>query len=154
VWNEGRSVVVSVAGDVDIATAAELSEGLDAALRCGARRLVCDLTGVGFLDASGLRALLTVRRRAIACCGWLDLACTQAQPRKIIQLTGLDAVFVIHGSVAEAVDAQEQRGRPGLTAAKRAMADMPVSADRGPGFRPSLSSGTFPLVHAPVKAGD
>lgn len=118
VWNQGRSVVVSVAGDVDIATTAQLSETLRAVLRRGVRRLVCDLTEVGFLDASGLRALLIARGRAIACDAWLDLACTQSQPRKIIQLTGVDAAFVIHDSAAAAVGAQQRRsGRSGLTTA-------------------------------------
>jgi anti-sigma B factor antagonist len=118
VWNKGRSVVVSVAGDVDIATTAQLSDALCAVLSSGVRWLVCDLMGVGFLDASGLRALLIARRRAIACDAWLALACTQSQPRKIIQLTGLDTAFVIHDSVAAAAGAQQRRGgRSGLTAA-------------------------------------
>jgi len=122
VWNKGRSVVVSVAGDVDVATTAELSEALCAVLRSGVRCLVCDLTGVGFLDASGLRALLIARRRALACDAWLDLACTQSQPRKIIQLTGLDAAFVIHDSVVAAAGAQDRPGGgPALTAAGPAL---------------------------------
>jgi len=118
VWHKGRSVVVSVAGDVDIATTAQLSEALCAALSSGVMWLVCDLTGVAFLDASGLRALLIARRRAIVSCARLDLVCTQSQPRKVIRLTGLDALFTLHCNVAEAVDAQDRRGGcPGLAAA-------------------------------------
>jgi len=71
----GSSVVVSVTGEVDIATTAQLSDALRAALRRGAMGLVCDLTGVGFLGAAGLRTLLAARRRAIACRAWFDLVC-------------------------------------------------------------------------------
>ena len=117
VWSNGRSVVVSVSGEIDVATTAQLSEALSAALRAGVERLVCDLTDVGFLDASGVRALRIAGRRAGACYAWLDLVCTQSLPRKVVRLTGLDTVMPCHDSVAEAVEAQEQRsGRPGLTA--------------------------------------
>lgn len=116
VWGEGRSVVVSVSGDVDVATSAQLSEALSAALCAGAERLVCDLTDVGFLDAPGVQALLIAGHRAIGCYAWLDLVCTQSQAGKVIRLSGPDTVMPCHDSVAEAVDAQERRcGRPGLT---------------------------------------
>ena len=105
-WTMGSSVVVSVTGEVDIATTAQLSTALGAALRRGAEGLVCDLTGVSFLGAAGLTALLVARRRAIACHTWLDLVCPQPLPRKVIALVGLDAVFTLYDSVAEAVDAR------------------------------------------------
>ena len=65
VWKKDRSVVVSVTGEVDIATTPQITE-LGAALRLGARGLVCDLTGVSILDAAGLMALLLARRRNAA----------------------------------------------------------------------------------------
>lgn len=120
-WTIGSSVVVSVTGEVDIATTAQLSDALGAALRRGAMGLVCDLTGVSFLDAASLTALLVARRRAITCQTWFDLVCPQPLPRKVIALVGLDAVFTLHDCVAEAADAQAQRdGRPELTTASEA----------------------------------
>ena len=113
-WTMASSVVVSVTGEVDIATAAQLSEALDTALRRGAKGLVCDLTGVSFLGSTGLTPLLVAQRRAIACHSWFDLVCPQPLPRKVIALLGLDAMFNLHDRVTEAVDAQVQRdGRPG-----------------------------------------
>lgn len=115
-WTSGSSVVVSVTGDIDLVATAQLSDALDAALRRGAKGLVCDMSGVSFLGAAGLTALLAARRRALACYTWFDLVCPQPLPRKVIALVGLDAVFNLHDRVAEAVDAQAQRdGRPGLT---------------------------------------
>ena len=105
-WTMGSSVVVSVTGEVDIATTAQLSTALGAALRRGAQGLVCDLTGVSFLGAAGLTALLVARWRAIACRTWFDVVCPQSLPRKVIALVGLDAVFTLYDCVTDAADAQ------------------------------------------------
>ena len=105
-WTMGSSVVVSVTGEVDIATAVQLSQALGAALRRGPEGLICDLSGVGFLGAAGLTVLLVARRRALALHARFDLVCPQALPRRIIALVGLDAVFSLHGRVAEAAAAQ------------------------------------------------
>lgn len=120
-WTTGSSVVVSVTGEVDIATVAQLSQALDIALHRGVKGLVCDLTGVGFLGAAGLTALLVARRRAIAGHTWFDLVCPQPLPRRVIALVGLDAVLSPYDRVADAADVQAQHaGRPGLPAASGA----------------------------------
>jgi len=90
VWDVRRSVVVSVTGQVDIATVPQFSKALRVALGSGTARRVCDLTRVSFLDASCLRALLNGRRQALARKAWLDVVCTQSMPRKVIRLTGVD----------------------------------------------------------------
>ncbi|MHB1553809.1 MAG: STAS domain-containing protein [Acidimicrobiales bacterium] len=43
-WTMGSSVVVSVTGEVDIATTDQLSEALGTALRSGPKGLICDLS--------------------------------------------------------------------------------------------------------------
>jgi anti-sigma B factor antagonist len=120
-WTMGSSVIVSVTGEVDIATAVQLSQALGAALRRGPEGLICDLSGVGFLGAAGLTVLLVARRRAIACHARFDLVCPQPLPRRAISLVGLDAVFSLHDYVPEAAAAQARReGRPVLATAARA----------------------------------
>jgi len=109
-WEIGSSVVVSVSGEVDIATTSQLSEALRAALRRRPKKLICDLNGVGFLGAAGLTTLLVARRRAIARDAWFDLVCSRRHPRKLIALVGLDALLSLHQSVAAAAAAQAQRG--------------------------------------------
>jgi anti-sigma B factor antagonist len=117
----GHSVVVSVTGELDVATTAQLSAALGMALRRGAKGLVCDLSGVSFLGAAGLRTLLVARRRAIACRAWFDLVCPQPFPRKVIALVGLDEVFSLHDCVTAAVDAQARHvDLPGSTTAPEA----------------------------------
>lgn len=53
---------ISVHGELDIATAAELERELRAGLSCG--DVVLDLQAVSFMDSSGLRAVLVASREA------------------------------------------------------------------------------------------
>jgi anti-sigma B factor antagonist len=54
-----EAVVVRLAGDLDLATAREVTAALeDATARIAGERLVLDMTHVGFIDSTGLRVLL------------------------------------------------------------------------------------------------
>lgn len=55
--------VLSVRGELDVATCPQLWAALEAAVAEGARVVVLDLGAVGFMDAAGLRFLLDVARR-------------------------------------------------------------------------------------------
>jgi anti-sigma B factor antagonist len=59
----GDAAVVSVQGEIDLSTAAEVEAALDAS-REGVRALALDLRGVGFIDTSGLRLVFEERQRA------------------------------------------------------------------------------------------
>ncbi|HEX6681498.1 MAG TPA: STAS domain-containing protein [Candidatus Limnocylindrales bacterium] len=60
-----RAVRVGVDGDIDIATRDELDSGLFGAIASTGTGLVeVDLTGVLFIDSSGIAVLLKNRRRA------------------------------------------------------------------------------------------
>lgn len=96
-WTRGSWVVLSIAGVVDIATA-ELSEALAVVLGAGANKLVCDLRGVSFFDAAGVR-------------------------RRVIALVDLESVFAIRASAAGVITTQaryhDAMGRPGHTDSER-----------------------------------
>lgn len=151
-WTMGSSVVLSIAGEVDIATTAELSEALGTALGSGVKRLVCDLSGVGFLDAAGLTSLLLAYRQAIACRVQLDLAGLQPLPRRVIALVGLDSVFALHDRVAEAVDAQAQRPAPFELTRSRMPTDLRSREEyRGGTFKVSSSTSTDSRLDTPAR---
>lgn len=61
VQRRGRELALSVSGELDLATAPALEEALSAAFRDGAAEevkvLSIDLSDVGFVDASGVRAV-------------------------------------------------------------------------------------------------
>ena len=74
--------VVTVAGEIDIATAARLRERL-AELAAGGRPLVADLDQVRFIDSAGLAALVGAANRAAAHGGSLHVVCARPKVRQL-----------------------------------------------------------------------
>jgi anti-anti-sigma factor len=94
--------VVTAAGEVDLETAAQLGDHALEALRDVSPHLVLDLSGVTFMDSTGLKVLLSIQRRADLSGGTLALAGATRPVRKILALTGLDQTFRLFDSVADA----------------------------------------------------
>ena len=61
----------------------------------GRRRIVLDLSGVEFLDSTGLGTMVSLMK-ALGPEGDLALAGAQAPVRKLLTLTRLDRVFRLH----------------------------------------------------------
>jgi anti-sigma B factor antagonist len=93
--------VVDAHGEVDLSTAPALRSRIEQLIAGGARRLVVDLQDVGFLDSSGLSALLASLEvaREVAC--ELVIVCHEERVLKVFTVTGLDEVFDIRGSLDE-----------------------------------------------------
>jgi anti-sigma B factor antagonist len=66
-------------------------------------RIIVNLEEVGFLDSSGLGALVGGLKRVNERGGRLVLVCPEGSPLKVLTITGLDKVFAIHGSVDDAL---------------------------------------------------
>jgi anti-sigma B factor antagonist len=94
--------VVMAAGEIDIATAAQLEEQLSA-LAVAGRRLVADLGRVSFIDASGLRVLDRVAGQAAEHGNSLYVVCGRPQIVRLFQLTGLDHRVRLARTLAEAL---------------------------------------------------
>ena len=97
-------VIVTVAGEVDIATVAALRERLSA-LAVGGLPLVADLNQVSFIDATGLGALAGAARRAADQGVSLHVVCDQPQIRRLFRVTGLDRQIPLARNLAEALRA-------------------------------------------------
>jgi anti-sigma B factor antagonist len=97
--------VVAVSGQVDLATAPELKERMLGLVTDGKEHLVADLTATEFLDSTALGALVSVLKRLRVKGGEMRLVCTSPSILKVFDITGLDRVFAIHASVAEATAA-------------------------------------------------
>jgi anti-sigma B factor antagonist len=100
--------VVSVSGEVDVYSAPMLREELTQLIDGGANCVVVDLTDVGFLDSTGLGALVSARTAAGQAGGSLPVVCTHERILKLFTITGLDGVFQIYPSVADALAALPQ----------------------------------------------
>jgi anti-sigma B factor antagonist len=100
-----RSVVVTVTGEVDVATAPRLRSQLVSLVGDGERRIICDLEGVDFLDSTGLGVLVGALKRARTHGGELIMVCTQRRLLKVFEITGLTRVFEFFDTADEAVAA-------------------------------------------------
>jgi len=103
---EGDRTVVSVAGEIDVYTAPKLREQIVALVDEGQYHLVVDMSGVEFLDSTGLGVLVGGLKRVRAHDGSLSLVCNEERILKIFRITGLTKVFPIHSTVDEAVRAE------------------------------------------------
>ena len=93
--------VVRVGDTLDASNAEAAKAHFRTLVEQGARRLVVDLSGLGFIDSSGLGALVTALKTARAVGGDVRLCCLKPQVRSIFQLTRLDKVFTILDTVEE-----------------------------------------------------
>jgi anti-sigma B factor antagonist len=101
----GNIPIVAVNGEVDVYSAPALKDRITELLEAGDTTLIVDLGGVGFLDSTGLGALVEARAATTEAGGSLPLVCSQERILKLFTITGLDGVFTIHSSVGDAVAA-------------------------------------------------
>ena len=94
--------MVTVTGELDAHTAPQVREMVEAAITPGAKVAV-DLTGVTFLDSTGLGVFVTALKHLREVDGTLDLVITSPRVLKVFELTGLDVVIPIHEDTASAL---------------------------------------------------
>jgi anti-anti-sigma factor len=87
-------VTLRVTGEIDMSTAALVREAAIHALR-HQPALDIDLSGVTFMDSSGLHMLLATRRRAEVQGGHLRLLDPAPRVMRVLEMTGVDGMFEI-----------------------------------------------------------
>jgi anti-sigma B factor antagonist len=94
--------VVSANGEIDLATAPGLREALVFAAGYS-DRIIVDLTGVTFLDSSGVRVLLEAQARSSRRGGSLSLVGPVPAVQRVLTITGLDQRFPIQPTMQDAL---------------------------------------------------
>jgi anti-anti-sigma factor len=103
----GSAVVVSVRGELDLATVPVLRARLDTVgeVSGSPSPLVVDLSAVTFIGSAGLALLVDLHNK----CGErgipLALVATGSVVPRAIQVTALDQVFAMHTTVEDAIGA-------------------------------------------------
>ncbi len=85
--------IVSVTGELDIATAEQAYSYISEVIDGRSAPVTVDLSGLTFCDASGLGALARIARHAREAGRQLMLASAQPSLLKIMRITGLDRAF-------------------------------------------------------------
>ena len=93
--------VITVSGEVDLASSPDLDTAIIAAIESGSSSLVIDLTDVSFMDSSGLGVIVRGLKRCREADKDLDLVITNERVLKVFGITGLDQVIPIHDSLED-----------------------------------------------------
>jgi len=101
----GNVPILDVAGEVDSYNAPRLRERMVALIDEGTPNLVINMTGVEYIDSTGLGTLVAALKRATEKGGTLSLICPNEQIYKVFHITGLVKVFPIHKNEREALGA-------------------------------------------------
>jgi len=88
-------VVVQVEGQLIVGNRHELKDLVQAALERGERRLLIDFSSTGYIDSSGLGALVSISKRVREKGGELRLSGLNDDLRSLFELTKLDTLFAI-----------------------------------------------------------
>ena len=91
----GGVTVVEVDGQLIVGNRHELKEMIQAALDRGERKLLVDFSRTGYIDSSGLGALVSISKRIREATGELRLAGLNDDLRSLFELTKLDTLFTI-----------------------------------------------------------
>jgi anti-sigma B factor antagonist len=98
----GGYAVVALRGELDLMDAADVADALEA-FAAREPRIIVDLSGLEFIDVSGVAALSRVRRHARDAGGDVLLAAPQQRMvRHVLSIIWEGDGFAVHASVAEA----------------------------------------------------
>lgn len=96
--------VLAVSGDLDLHTATAFRRFALHPGRCDQGRLVADLREVGFLDSTGVGAIVGIRREAARRGAETVLVSHDNQVWRVLKMLRLDAVIPIHHTLEAAVE--------------------------------------------------
>jgi anti-sigma B factor antagonist len=94
---EDGASVIAIKGELDAYTAPAVEELIGKLLSEHTTKIVLDLSETGFLDSSGLRAILTAHRRLGSEQGSLTLRSPSEPVTRLLEITGLSDHFTVEG---------------------------------------------------------
>jgi anti-sigma B factor antagonist len=100
-WDEqvdDATRVVGVRGEIDLFTAPEFKQRINAAIEAGMRLVVVDLSEASFIDSSSLGILISAHKRLKLRGDLLVVACDVPAILNTFTITGLDGVLALDPS--------------------------------------------------------
>jgi anti-anti-sigma factor len=95
--------LLNVDGQLIVGNRQELKAAIQEALDQGERRFLIDFSRTGYIDSSGLGALVSISKRVREQGGELRLSGLNEDLRSLFELTKLDTLFAITDTAAQAL---------------------------------------------------
>ncbi|MFC4116147.1 STAS domain-containing protein [Nonomuraea zeae] len=102
------ATLISVSGEVDTTTSAELECYIDQVRRRLDEHLIVDVSRLTFMDSSGLAVLLAAAALARVHGVALHVAGLQPSPARLLEITGARQAMVVHDDVEQAIAAAQR----------------------------------------------
>ena len=93
--------LLTLAGELDLAAAPAVTDAVDT-LTDPTRPLVIDLTGLTFIDSTGIHALVHATPQE----GTISLVCEPGNVRRVLEMTRIDRVVPVYESLDAALSEQ------------------------------------------------
>ena len=103
----GDCAVLRIDGDIDAYAAPQLRDQVTNLAGQGTVHIIADLRGSGFLDSSGLGALVGSHKELRTRGGSLTLVADTGPVLQVIRMTGLGNAFAVQSCVPEAIAADQ-----------------------------------------------
>jgi anti-sigma B factor antagonist len=97
-----KTEVLALEGEIDLHRSPEIKEMLQPLIQQKVPRILLDLTGVSYIDSSGLAVFIEALQLVLGYGGKLGLFGLQESVRNIFAIARLDQVFEIFPTEAEA----------------------------------------------------
>ncbi|OPY47005.1 MAG: STAS domain protein [Methanosaeta sp. PtaU1.Bin028] len=99
----GDVYIVSIEGRMDTANSKDVESRLDQVIGDKREKMLIDLAGVDYISSVGLRVLLASLKRHRERRGKMALISLQPFVQDVFRITGLEKIFPIYSSEAEAM---------------------------------------------------
>ncbi|MFD6174796.1 STAS domain-containing protein [Streptomyces coeruleorubidus] len=95
--------VVTLRGEIDHDVQDVLSQALLGPDGAMPPRIIADLSGVTFMDSSGINVFVTAHQQVSSQDGWVRIAGAQPSVLRVLQLVGVDTLIPCHPTTEQAL---------------------------------------------------
>jgi anti-sigma B factor antagonist len=105
VKEKGGFPVIELKGEIDLSTSPYFKEKVYEVIESGKKDIIINLSGLDFMDSTGLGVLVAALKKATMEGGSIRLVCNKKSIIKVFTITGLDKVFSIYNNLRECLEA-------------------------------------------------
>ncbi|MFC1807011.1 STAS domain-containing protein [Candidatus Omnitrophota bacterium] len=96
-------ITYNINGDIDINSSPDIRKTLEKSISQKAQKIVINLSGVSYIDSSGLATLVEMLKKTKGYGGRLRLSSLAAKVKSLFEITKLEKLFEIYDTKEEAL---------------------------------------------------